>query len=196
MRSRNEFKIQQVYEKARELIVQEGLNGFSMQKLAKAAGVSPATLYIYYKDKDDLILQLGIAEGERMMEAVLRDFDASLPFSEGLRIQWRNRAEFWLNQPLAHECYEQLRHSTFRKKIFEAINSRFAKVMGDFVHGAVQRGELQPMSVEVYWSVAFGPLMSLIRFHSDGYSVGNRPFSLNQATMDQTLGLVLKALKP
>ena len=50
MRTRDENKEQLVRQKALELIVNQGLEGFSMQKLAKAAAVSPATLYIYYKD--------------------------------------------------------------------------------------------------------------------------------------------------
>ena len=42
------------------MFVKGGFNGFSMQKLAKAANVSPATIYIYFKDKEDLIQQLYI----------------------------------------------------------------------------------------------------------------------------------------
>ncbi|MBN8856321.1 MAG: helix-turn-helix transcriptional regulator [Sphingobacteriales bacterium] len=33
------------------MVVREGFDGFSMQKLARAAGVSPTTIYIYFKDK-------------------------------------------------------------------------------------------------------------------------------------------------
>lgn len=196
MRNRDEIKIQQVHQKALELIVSEGLNGFSMQKLAKAAGVSPGTLYIYYKDKDDLILQVGIAEGKRMLDATMVDFDPDLSFSEGMRIQWRNRANFWLSNPTSVSCYENLRHSPFRDKIFESINNDFAEIMGKFVRRAVQNGELKAMPLEVYWSVAFAPLMSLVRFHLDGRSVGNRPFVFSEDMMVQTLELVLKALKP
>lgn len=196
MRVRDELKIQQVYRKAVELIVSEGLNGFSMQKLAKAAGVSPATLYIYYKDKDDLIVQLGIAEGRRMLEATVRDFDPGLPFAEGLRVQWRNRAAFWLDNPTSLRCLEHLRNSPYRDRIFDLIQQEFSGIMGRFMHNAISRGELNPMPLEVYWSVAFAPLMNLVKFHTDGRSVGNRPFVFSEAIMNQTLELVLKALKP
>ncbi len=196
MRNRDELKIQQVHQKALELIVSEGLNGFSMQKLAKAAGVSPATLYIYYKDKDDLILQLGIIEGKRMLDATMVDFDPDMSFAEGLRIQWRNRANFWLNHGASVNCYEHLRHSPFRDKIFEAIQNDFAEIMSKFTRKAVQNGELKAMPLEVYWSIAFAPLINLVRFHMDGRSVGNRPYTLTQEHLDQALELVLKALKP
>jgi AcrR family transcriptional regulator len=51
MRARDENKEQNICRKAMEMIVQDGLDGLSMQKLAKAAGVSPATIYIYFKDR-------------------------------------------------------------------------------------------------------------------------------------------------
>lgn len=196
MRSRDEVKIQQVHQKALALVAHEGLNGFSMHKLAKAAGVSPATLYIYYQDKDDLILQVGLLEVKRMAEATLRDFDPQLPFAEGLRVQWRNRAAFWLGNPLSMGFIEILRHSPFREKIYGSIQNDFAEVMGAFVHHAIKNGELKPMPLEVYWSVAFAPLINLIRFHFEGTSLGMRPFTFSDDIMNQTLELVLKALKP
>jgi TetR/AcrR family transcriptional regulator, multidrug resistance operon repressor len=47
MRTRDEQKEITIREKALEMIVEQGFDGFSMQKLAKAAKVSPGTLYIY-----------------------------------------------------------------------------------------------------------------------------------------------------
>ena len=51
MRTRDEKKEHAIRRRALEIIVERGFDGFSMQKLAKAAGVSPATLYIYFKDR-------------------------------------------------------------------------------------------------------------------------------------------------
>ena len=196
MRKRDEHKISLVHQKALELIVHEGLNGFSMQKLAKAAGVSPATLYIYYKDKNDLILQLGIEEGRRMSVATLKDFDPDMSFEEGMRIQWRNRAEFWLSNPDSIQCFDHLRHSPFRDQIYDSVVSELSEPLGRFTKNAVKKGELKPMPLEVFWSIAYAPLINLIKFHQEGRSVGNRPFSISREIMDQTLELVLKALKP
>jgi AcrR family transcriptional regulator len=40
---------------AGDLFVEFGYNSFSMRKLAKRIGYSPATLYLYFRDKDDLL---------------------------------------------------------------------------------------------------------------------------------------------
>src|SRR6187402_705695 len=109
MRKRDEQKEQTIREKALQMIVKQGFDGFSMQKLAKAAGVSPATIYIYFKDKEDLILQLGIEESKKMAEVTLVNFDPSMSFSEGLRVQWMNRARYCMQNPDQMYFLEQMR---------------------------------------------------------------------------------------
>ncbi|MFN8344569.1 MAG: TetR/AcrR family transcriptional regulator [Spirosomataceae bacterium] len=196
MRTRNENKEQLVRQKALELIVSQGFEGFSMQKLAKAAEVSPATLYIYYKDKEDLITSIGIEIGQKFSENILKDFDPNLPFAEGMRIQWRNRAHYALENKLETEFYEQIRSSSFKEKVMESVVDDFKTSMGQFVHNAIHHGELNPMPLEVFWTIAYAPLYNLIRFHNEGRSIGGRPFTLSEEIMDKTLALVLKALKP
>jgi TetR/AcrR family transcriptional repressor of multidrug resistance operon len=196
MRTRDENKEQLVRQKALEILVKEGFNGFSMQKLAKAAKVSPATLYIYFKDKDDLIVSIGIEEALKMKAATLKGFHSNMHFEEGLRTQWKNRSEYWLNNKLSYELFELLRNSTYKEKIFVSIHEGFKETMKAFVMNAVKNGELKKMPVEVYWSMAFAPLNNLIRFHNEGRSLGNMPFTFSENLMWRTFDLVMKALKP
>src|SRR3982751_5934803 len=100
MRTRDDKKIQAIRQKAVDMIVARGFDGFSMQKLAKAASVSPATLYIYYKDREDLIMQLWAGLFQEMTAATMKNFDPSMSFSEGLKIQWINRAKYCMKHPL------------------------------------------------------------------------------------------------
>ncbi len=196
MRTRDENKEKIIRQKAIEMIVKEGLDGFSMQKLAKASKVSPATLYIYYKDREDLILKISTEVTNALLECSLKDFDPESNFEEGMKMQWKNRAEFFMKYPLEMQFIEQIRYSPMYKKIMEGLKKNFGEVMGKFVHNAIKRGELLELPFEVYWSVAFAPLYQLIKFHSQGSSYLNAEFSLDDKTMMQTLQLVLKGLKP
>jgi AcrR family transcriptional regulator len=67
--ARNTDKQDLVKETAISLLAKQGFEGFSMNKLAKACGISVATLYIYYADKDDLIKQIGLEMGREFLEA-------------------------------------------------------------------------------------------------------------------------------
>lgn len=196
MRTRDEVKEQTIRQKAISMIVEYGLDGFSMQKLAKEAQVSPATLYIYYKDKEDLLLKIGIDATIKMMEYSLRDFDPDMHFEEGLRLQWINRVRFFMENPMEVEFIEMVRYTPMHKRIREELTICFSDVMGKFVRNAIERNELIKLPFEVYWSVAFAPLYQLIKFHSQGESYVNTSFSIDEKSMTLTLQLVLKALKP
>ncbi|RFS16760.1 TetR/AcrR family transcriptional regulator [Emticicia sp. C21] len=195
MRYRDEHKELLVKERAIEMIVREGLDGFSMQKLAKEAGVSPATLYIYYKDKEDLLIQLGYEEATRLTTTILKNFDPNMKFEEGMRVQWRNRADYWLENPVRASFLEQLRHSPLRTRVFEALDTEFVASMGRFLHNAIDNKEIKPLTKEAFWSVAYAPLYNLIRFHTEGISLAGEPFQFSEEIMWQTFALVMKALK-
>jgi AcrR family transcriptional regulator len=169
-----------------------------MQKLAKAAGVSPATIYIYFKDREDLILELWVAEMKKMVASTLEGFDPSMSFEEGLRIQWLNRAKHCMENPLSMHFMEQIKYSPYHHVSLKQMDNKFLVAMGEFVHNAIKRKELVKLPVEVYWSVAFAPLYQLVKMHMSGRGLrgGAEKFVLDEKTMNQTLELVLKALKP
>lgn len=197
MRSRDPKKERAIRDKALDLIVRDGLDGFSMQKLAKAAGVSPATIYIYFRDRDDLIMSLYRDESRKMADETLAGFDPAMSFAEGLRVQWINRARYCLqNQREAH-FLEQMRHSPFHLREGNAHHGVFVAAMRAFCDGAIRRGELIKVPVEIYWSVAFAPLYQLVKFHVHGRGLpGTSRFVLDDKLMVQTLDLVIKALTP
>lgn len=196
MRIRDEHKEYAIREHALKMIVKEGFDGLSMHKLARAAGVSPATIYIYFKDREDLILQLCKEENQKMTEATFQNFDPQMSFSEGLRIQWINRSRYFLQYPDSMRFLEQIRHSPLYEKSQQLTGDGFKKTMHEFVKNAIDKKELVKVPLELFWSVAFAPLYNLIKFHLTGRSVGGNKFQLTEPLMMETLSLVLKALKP
>jgi len=195
LRTRNAEKEQLVKQKAIELLVKDGFEGFSMNKLARWCKISVATLYIYYKDKDDLIVKIAEEEAKNMTDATFRDFDPDASFENGLRVQWRNRYRYITQNRLLGLFFEQLRSSTYQQEVFKSFMDEFASRMGKFCRNAVQRGEINEMPVAVFWSVAFAPLYSLVRFHNEGRTVGGKPFKATDEILWQTFDLVIKALK-
>ncbi|SEW39060.1 TetR/AcrR family transcriptional regulator [Chitinophaga arvensicola] len=194
MRYRDENKVQAIRESAIAMVAKDGLENFGINRLAKAAGVSPATIYIYYKDKEDLLTSISIEEGLKMTTATLKGFSSDMSFKEGLWVQWKNRAAFALDNHLSAEFFEQLRNSTYKDKMVEAISDAFQSAMGNYVKNAIDRGEINEMPLEVYWSVAFAPLYSLIKFHNEGQSLGGRKFKFSEKVMKETFDCVIKGL--
>jgi TetR/AcrR family transcriptional regulator, multidrug resistance operon repressor len=194
MRPRDIHKENLVKSKAIELIVKEGLEGFSMNKLARACKISVNTLYIYYKDRDDLIVKIAREEGKRMSDVMLAAFDPNVPFEHGLRVQWKIRFEYLKDKPLLKSFFDQLQSSTYQKQIADSLNE-FTEAVTLFMKNVVASGEMVDVAAEVYWSVALAPLYSLISFYHKKRGLNGRAFEVNETILWTTFDLVVKALK-
>jgi len=196
MRVRDTNKEAIVKQKAIEILVRQGIEGFGMNRLAKESGISVATLYIYYTDKDDLIKKIGTEIGKNFFAAMLKDFSSEMPFVEGLRKQWQNRAGFMMENIAETACLEVLQNSSYSEYIIQESLKDFKNIMVDFFENALKRKEMIPISKDVFWSIAYGPLYTLLRFHNRGKSLGGFPFKLTPAIQDEAFELVIKALTP
>jgi TetR/AcrR family transcriptional regulator, multidrug resistance operon repressor len=196
MRTRNTDKECIVKQKAIEMLARQGIEGFAMNRLAKEAGVSVATLYIYYSDKEDLIKKIGIEIGRNFFSAMLKDFSGDMTFVDGLRRQWQNRADFMIANMNEMACWEVLQNSSYSEDIIDESIKDFKNCMMEFFQNAVIRKEMLPVSKEVFWSIAYGPLYALLRFHNKGKSMGGAPFKLTPAISEEAFVLVIKALTP
>lgn len=196
MRTRDTNKEDLVKQKAIEMLADKGIEGFSMNRLAKESNVSVATLYIYYTDKDDLIKKIGVEIGQKFFAAMMNGFVPGMHFVDGLRKQWENRADFMINHMAEMGCLEILQNSSYGEYIIQESVKDFRTIMTDFFTNAVAKKQMIPVSKDVFWSIAYGPLYSLLRFHNRGKSMGGMPFTLTNEIRDETFELVIKALTP
>lgn len=63
---------QRILQASSELFLQHGYAHFSLRQVAETIGYSPGTIYLYFKDKDEMLFTLmndGAAEFHRMMQA-------------------------------------------------------------------------------------------------------------------------------
>lgn len=195
MRTRDPKKEALIREKALEMIVREGFDGFSMQKLAKEAAVSPATLYIYFVNKEDMLHQLYNEVQQTFTTVSLEAFDPELSFADGLWLQWKNRLHFIEQYPVHYQFLEQFRNSPLiNHKAIEL--SAFKQNMKAFVVNAFERGEIVRMEPELYWSVAYGPFYTLVKFHISEQNMMGKPFAFTEEKMKALHALVIKALQP
>ncbi len=58
MRTRDCEKQQRIKEAIVNVILREGINGASVAKIAREASVSPATIYIYYSNKEEMLAEV------------------------------------------------------------------------------------------------------------------------------------------
>ncbi len=82
MRVKDENKEIQILEAALKLIARIGLAGLKMSDLAKEAHVATGTLYIYFKDKEELIRKLYLYLLRKSSDEVIKDIPDHEPLKK------------------------------------------------------------------------------------------------------------------
>jgi AcrR family transcriptional regulator len=196
MRVLNEAKKETVRDTALQMIVEEGFKGLSMQKLAKAADISPATIYIYYKDREDLLNQLYLFVFNTSNMAALENFSADMSFHEGMKTLWLNRFNYFTANPYHSFFLEQFINSPLITVAAELEDHTYRTQMRLFYGNAVKNGEVKKLDIEIYWSIAFAPLYQLIKFHLQKGRHPDKPKGITKNKVLQCLEMVLKSLQP
>jgi AcrR family transcriptional regulator len=74
-----------IVEAARDIVSEKGLDALSMRSIAERIEYSPGTIYLYFKDKDDLLGEVIKAGFERMGEYIAEELTALGPDADPAR---------------------------------------------------------------------------------------------------------------
>ena len=139
-------KFDQVLKGARDVFMADGFEGASVDDIARAAGVSKATLYSYFPDKRLLFMEVAQTECCRMAESVLAMIDETKPAHEVLTITAKQLARFLVSefaQQVFRICVaEHDRFPELGQAFYEAGPQNGQRQMASYLEKAVSRGEL------------------------------------------------------
>lgn len=71
MRKKDDKKQESIKKAVIKLILEEGFHGTSISKIAKEAEVSPATVYVYYENKDIMLHEIYFEYSEEILNNLL-----------------------------------------------------------------------------------------------------------------------------
>lgn len=166
MRPRNIGKEEAIRSIALQIIADEGLENLSMQKLAKAANISPRTIYIKYENKEDLLVKLFIEEVLGAYEkAVLENFDVEMAFADGVRMIWLNGFRYLKSNRHAFALMRYGKSSPLLNKAFGEKNIKEGDYFGPihrFLELNVASGLITDFPLEVHRALLFAPLVDLM----------------------------------
>lgn len=80
------------------LVNNNGFHDAPMSKIAKIAEVSPATIYIYFENKQDLINQLYLEIKASFSEHAFKNYDENEAIKDSFQLIWYNIAHYKLNE--------------------------------------------------------------------------------------------------
>lgn len=145
-RRRKDFRPQEILEAARRLIEEEGTASTSMARIAKQAGVSEATVYKYFENKQDLVNQVL----RDWAEPFITRLQNELPHFQGIAAQLTLIAIRFLQSmeetPKLHRVfYQELRWTTdYRGSELHKLNHSFVQNVIEVVENGIRNGEVRP----------------------------------------------------
>tara|TARA_R110002051_G_C8769157_1_gene503163 strand:+ start:23056 stop:23634 length:579 start_codon:yes stop_codon:yes gene_type:complete len=80
------------------LVNNNGFHAAPMSKIAKMASVSPATIYLYFDSKQDLVNKTYLAVKTAYTHFAFDTYTESMPVKEGFEIIWKRIADFKLKE--------------------------------------------------------------------------------------------------
>lgn len=78
MRRKDDDKERCIREAVIRIILQEGFHGASISKIARLAGVSPATVYIYYENKENMLQDIYREYSEEIYDYLYRSINMGM----------------------------------------------------------------------------------------------------------------------
>ncbi len=94
---------QEILDAAREMFVTEGYANVSMRKLAEKIGYSPTTIYLYFKDKSDLLHQICEESFAQLAKNISSIQQLSANSMDKLKMGMREYINFGLKHPSHYE---------------------------------------------------------------------------------------------
>ena len=171
MRPKNIEKEEAIRSIALQIISTEGLENLSMQKLAKAANISPRTIYIKYENKEDLLVKLFIEEVLGSYEkAVLENFNAEMDFETGMKKLWLNTFHYLKNNKPAFSLIQYGKSSPLLNKAFQQKNIQqgtFFSPVHTFLTTHVQSGLIKNLPHDIQRALLFSPIQDLVAEYFD-----------------------------
>ena len=81
-----------------ELVNNNGFHATPMSKIAKMANVSPATIYLYFENKQDLLNQTYVDVKAEYTNYAFATYDTNMEVEAGFELIWKRIAHFKLKE--------------------------------------------------------------------------------------------------
>lgn len=166
MRPKNIEKEEAIRKLALQLIAEDGLENLTMQKLAKAANISPRTIYIKYENKEDLLIKLFVDEVIGAFEkAVLENFSVAMDFAAGIHCIWQNCFTYFKNNRHAFALMQYGKSSPLLNKAYKERNiteGQFFTPVHQFAERHAAAGTIKNFPIQIFRALVFAPLLDLI----------------------------------
>ena len=189
MRTKDDEKESALFEATVKLVNEIGFASSSVSKIAREAGVSPATIYVYYKNKEDLLVSTYIAIKLDLSKALLRDFNDNLPIRDTLRNVWFNMFEYISNNLEYYKFVEQFSNSPFSCLVNKQEVEQYFVPLVKVLQSGIEQKIIKNVNFDILTAFMYHPITILA---NPGLC---QDFELNAENIETAFTLAWDAIK-
>ena len=132
-------KYHQILEAAVKVFARQGFHQSTVAQIAKAAGVADGTIYLYFKNKDDILVQFFSFRAKQVFESFREEVDRAETSCDKLRnLVRRHLAEFQRDRDGA-VVYQVETHQNSR--LAEAQIREMSQMYRDLISEVIEQGQ-------------------------------------------------------
>ena len=161
MRIKDLHKQEAIIEATVSLVNEIGFASSSVSKIAKKANVSPATIYIYYRNKEDLLVSTYIEIKKKMSIALLNNFDNSKPFRDVLQNVWKNGFKFVGKNLSLYQYTEQFGSSPYSDLVNHSELEKHFEPFVKVLQNGIEQKVIKDVPFDILATFIFFPIMIL-----------------------------------
>jgi AcrR family transcriptional regulator len=161
MRTKDDEKKEALFQATIKLVNDIGFVSSSVSKIAKEARVSPATLYVYYKNKEDLLVSTYVDLKLDFSQAILNDLDDTLPIRDILRNVWISIFDYISNNLEYYKFMEQFANSPYSALVDRQAVEQYFVPLANVMQRGIEQKIIKPVDRHVLVAFFFHPVSYL-----------------------------------
>lgn len=151
------------------LVNNNGFHKAPMSKIAKLAGVAPATIYLYFENKQDLINSLYLTVKSSFSEFAFQGYQDDLPVKKGFEIIWYNIADYKLNKIDEASFLSQCDNTPIIDDTIAEEGLKHLQPLLDLWEKGKNEGIVKPLSNYILYAYTIYPLSFLLAIQEKNY---------------------------
>jgi len=160
--SKSQIKRDALVKATVSLVNNNGFHATPMSKIAKMANVSPATIYLYFENKQDLINQVYIEVKSAFTKYAFTNFNTELPVKEGFELIWKNIANFKLEDVDEAQFLSQCDNTPMVDEESRQQGLKHLQPLLDLWERGIEEKKIKPLSPYLLYAYTIYPVAFLM----------------------------------
>jgi AcrR family transcriptional regulator len=193
-------RIRQIKKSAASLFQKKGFEDTRMDEIANRAEISKATIYLYFKSKEDLFYELVQEQLTKLSQNLIEIYNKEKNQENAIRAMMESTYAFYTDAPEVYHLITQFKARELVKALSEdkirhlkeSMRSNL-KYLAMTIKDGVAQGRFENVDPTLTAVLFWNMFMGIVQFQENRLDVGKKDY--RKITLDAGIEFLIKAMK-